>query len=983
MRLIRSAAALVLFTAVSGLGCRDDNGFVRVNAMIRVEPATLEFNEVLLGSSKTLVLDVYNDGEDVLRICLDDTQATDCVETTKLLPANAAFEVAFDDASAEGWLVNKGSSRQLLVTFAPTVEGPAGSTLALAHNGQNGPTALVQMSATSVGPQVDLDLTSLDFGEVAVGDRAELELTFINKTDFDTPMSITLGQQDSVNFGIRGATGDLSHDQPFIGTIPGAGQLPIKVWFSPTEEGPVQNALAIAYCDGCGAAVDLVGTGIKPTFALDPGLVDFGTMADGQPASGTFTIRNTGMTRLTVESVELESGTTSEFSVVVPGTLPQTIDAGGMLPVAVSYVSVTPGLDQGRIRVETNAWNDPQTSDDESVGFVSLSAESIGPDIDPFPERVSFDAVGVGGSQSQGLVLANSGNAPLTINDMRLSAPQAEIRIEGLPSFPHQMAPGDSVLLTVIYAPENAGMDMVDLVVTSNDRDESPLNVPIRATGTVPNACAIAVVPPNVNFGIVEPGLTASLGVLVRAVGTQPCRANNFALSAGSEITMETPPTQVMLQPGEEHRLTLTYAPTANGSHSGTLSFMSDDPSQANVAVPITASAQPTDIRATPSALDFGVVPTSCRSPNRFLTVYNTGGTSETVTNVYLDPSTSPAFTLNPIATPLPLAAGSQALLSLMYQPTQSGTDLGVLFIEHSAATAPIAVPLEGESSNVATVTDTFQQNPTPADVLFVVDNSCSMMEEQANLGANLAAFLSFAQGQGVDYQIAVTTTDVDPGGQQGQFVGVNRIITPLTSNVSQIFQANVNVGIAGATVEQGLEAAYMALTAPNIAGHNAGFIRPHASLAVIFVSDEEDQSPRPLSFYQNFLANVKPNGNYTISAIAGTTNPECSSPDGIGDYAPRYITTAQSAGGVVESICSSNWGQSLTNIGLASFGLSATFDLSSTPVPNTISVTVNGTPAPTTTWSYDQNTNTITFAQGQVPAAYANVGITYTVQCL
>src|SRR6185503_15155126 len=52
---------------------------------------------------------------------------------------------------------------------------------------------------------------------------------------------------------------------------------------------------------------------------------------------------------------------------------------------------------------------------------------------------------------------------------------------------------------------------------------------------------------------------------------------------------------------------------------------------------------------------------------------------------------------------------------------------------------------------------------PTPADILFVVDNSGSMADEQENLAANFEAFITQIAGAG-DYQIMVATTDVDSG---------------------------------------------------------------------------------------------------------------------------------------------------------------------------------------------------------------------------
>lgn len=66
-------------------------------------------------------------------------------------------------------------------------------------------------------------------------------------------------------------------------------------------------------------------------------------------------------------------------------------------------------------------------------------------------------------------------------------------------------------------------------------------------------------------------------------------------------------------------------------------------------------------------------------------------------------------------------------------------------------------------------------------DILFVVDNSCSMSEEQMQLGTSLGTFFGNATSSGLDYQNGVTTTDTDMRGERGALIslGGTAIITP------------------------------------------------------------------------------------------------------------------------------------------------------------------------------------------------------------
>ena len=51
-------------------------------------------------------------------------------------------------------------------------------------------------------------------------------------------------------------------------------------------------------------------------------------------------------------------------------------------------------------------------------------------------------------------------------------------------------------------------------------------------------------------------------------------------------------------------------------------------------------------------------------------------------------------------------------------------------------------------------------------------------------------------------------------------------------------------VGDTGSGTEQGFAGAAASVSAPLVTGENANFLRPEAKLFVVYVSDEDDQSP-------------------------------------------------------------------------------------------------------------------------------------------
>lgn len=200
---------------------------------------------------------------------------------------------------------------------------------------------------------------------------------------------------------------------------------------------------------------------------------------------------------------------------------------------------------------------------------------------------------------------------------------------------------------------------------------------------------------------------------------------------------------------------------------------------------------------------------------------------------------------------------------------------------------------------------------PRPADILFVVDNSGSMADEQQNLAANFEAFISEIAGPDNDYRIAVVSTDQfndlerggelvvqyvnEPGTGVPAYVGQDRdpcvttdipkgcfrgptantriIDSQVLDRATQIstFQQNVRVGSCGTGRETGLSAMRDALSKTN--GCNSGFLRSEANLVIIFVSDEEDASDGPVQQYVEDLKNIKPLTQVRVAAIVGSVD--------------------------------------------------------------------------------------------------------------
>src|SRR5207249_573381 len=121
--------------------------------------------------------------------------------------------------------------------------------------------------------------------------------------------------------------------------------------------------------------------------------LDFGSVALGTTVHKSFVVKNAGNVPLTVNTIGLDTGTTSEFSAQAMQTLPAVLAQGQQLQVDVAYAGTSAGRHMGRIRVATDAFDDPMTLTDESVGYVAVQAISLGPNIIAIPTSIDFGNV--------------------------------------------------------------------------------------------------------------------------------------------------------------------------------------------------------------------------------------------------------------------------------------------------------------------------------------------------------------------------------------------------------------------------------------------------------------------------------------------------------------------------------------------------------------------------------------------------------------
>jgi hypothetical protein len=287
-----------------------------------------------------------------------------------------------------------------------------------------------------------------------------------------------------------------------------------------------------------------------------------------------------------------------------------------------------------------------------------------------------------------------------------------------------------------------------------------------------------------------------------------------------------------------------------------------------------------------------------------------------------------------------------------------------------------------------------FQADPAEVDVLIVIDDSGSMELYQQQLSTRFDTFLSYFPDS-IDYRVGVTTSTMVPAepfgdctqaditaAPQGGRLALETWIDNEDSGGAETFEELVQVGICGGTYEMGLESALLAVT-----GENPGFRRPDASLSLVLVSDEEDNSPGTTSDYlQAFRDHVSASGRmaFNASALVIVDESACDESQLAGGAHQnlRFTDLAQQTGGAVGDLCNEDFDDIVTQVSQASSRMSDTFYLTARPSPASLEVGVSEelVPCDAGVWTYQllDGHPVIVFDPANLPPPGSRITVSY-----
>ncbi|NIR63453.1 MAG: choice-of-anchor D domain-containing protein, partial [candidate division Zixibacteria bacterium] len=417
------------------------------------------------------------------------------------------------------------------------------------------------------------------------------------------------------------------------------------------------------------------------------------------------------------------------------------------------------------------------------------------PDIAASDSSLEFGEVLVGTDSLASLQISNEGTGTLNVTDADIVGPQNDQY--SLPNFqPFSIPPGGNpVPISVQFSPTSMGIKNAFLIITHNDENENPLQIPLSGRGIRP---IISVNPQELEFGDVSVNSDSLLSIDIKNEGDADLVINDTSLigiNADQFAVVNLPQLPFTIPVGNDSVvITIRFSPTATGIKTAQLRIFNNDPFQNPFPVLMNGRGVLPDISLSPDTLHFGDVNVGNASI-RTTFISNVGTSDLIVTDTSLIGIDADLFSvLEMPELPITLAPNTEPVpITIRFNPDSLGMKVARFQIfSNDPDENPVNLELTGTG-----VQPGIAVNPTQLDFGNVRVNRDSLLTlEVINDGtADLIVIDTAIVGSDPDLFSITTLPDlpfvIEPGGEPEKFtlrfspdsLGAASAILHITSN--------------------------------------------------------------------------------------------------------------------------------------------------------------------------------------------------------
>ena len=633
-----------------------------------VTPSSITFGGVPVGTTQTQSATLTNSGGSDLTISQATVNGTGFTVSGLAMPLTLA----------------PGQSLVANVSFSPPIGGPDNGSISLAfvvssqgHNGKGHGGGPASISSTVTVPVSGMGITagqlaatpvSVSLGNVQVGTTQIQTVTITNSGG--TGITVSQASVTGTGFGVIGLTLPL--------TLAAGQSQGFSVTFAPQAAGTVSGSVTIASdATNPSLGIALSATGITPgSLVSNPSSLAFGNVQNGTSQTLSATLTNSGGSSVTISQASA-SGSGYSLSGL---SLPLTLSAGQSKSLSVQFAPPTSGSASGNVAIISDASNPtlniPLTGSGVTPGTLAASASSL-----------SFGTVLTGNSSSLQETLTNTGGSSLTISQANLAG--SGFSVSGL-NLPTTLAAGQRTNFSVMFTPQSGGAASGSVSLVSN-ASNSTLKITLSGTGATPGV--LSANSQTLSFGSVQVSSNASQTETLTNTGGITITVSQANVS-GSGFGISGLSLPLTLIAGQSFTFGATFAPSAAGSASGTISLTSDA-SNSTLTISLSGTGTvPGQLGVSPTTLNFGSVVVGQSS--QLTATLSATGSNVTVSSASANSS---EFKLSGVSFPFTITAGQSASVTVTFTPQSSGTASANISFASNASNSPTSESLTGNGT--------------------------------------------------------------------------------------------------------------------------------------------------------------------------------------------------------------------------------------------------------------------------------------------
>jgi hypothetical protein len=582
--------------------------------------------------------------------------------------------------------VDPSGKYQLTIKYNPRLPKSFTSFLnIISFNASNSPFR-VKITGNTSKPVITVQTNPIDFRYVELNNSRDTVLTIGNSGQTNLQIdSLSISGPNSGLFATVGTTLPMT-------ILPSRTQN-VTLRFSPGTNKTLATAnlkIISNDLDRPNISIPLSGTGDSPAIASDS-LVDFGKVVVLDSIQKDIQITNTSSVNLRIDSISITLDTNRSFSYsgIRP---PLIIGPNSSMNMSIKFNPKNSGSYLTNINIYSSA-------DSKNPLKIKLLGGTTSPQM-VIPNIITFGKLKTDSSKTARILILNSGDGYLSINNIILTGKDTSEFILGKRTFPFRLNPGVTDSVSIQFNPKIVGKKDAKVIITSNDIRSSG-EILIDAEGFKQN---LMYDPAAINFNDVTFTKTKIDSIILQNQGTVNLVVNSIIIT-GSNAThfsiLNIDPGPVFtLNPNERKTIPIQFRPDSVGPKTANLEISSTDPLKPKIIIPLTGNCITPTISSVVNQLNFANVRVN-NNKDSILVYRNTGNGILILKSITISGKDSTNYRLLRYNIGKEIANGQNDTIIMRFTPLTIGDKTANLVMKsNDYANQTVNIPISGKGIN-------------------------------------------------------------------------------------------------------------------------------------------------------------------------------------------------------------------------------------------------------------------------------------------